>query len=72
MAQQIYAKIKKNSKYYHQNDWAKADLTMGLPFLVTIKYDIGGYSVTGGPGGKYRLSDVNLFVIDNDKEIRIS
>jgi len=28
--------------------------------------------VQGGPGGQYRLSDVNLFVVDEGREVRIS
>lgn len=43
-----------------------------LPFPVAVK-DVGRdeYCIMGGPGKYYRLEDLNLFVIDNDKEIRI-
>jgi len=74
MPQQIYAKIKKSSKYYDQNSYAQGNTSRwGWPFLVNI---ISGgptaYVVIGGPGGRYRLADVNLFIIDDDGiEMRI-
>jgi hypothetical protein len=44
MAHQLYAKIKKSSKYYYQNDWAKAEPNRwGWPFKVEI--------VPGDPDG---------------------
>ncbi len=67
--QQIYAKIKKNSKYYLQNQYAKRD--GDFPFPVKIQGLGEEYCVKGGPGGQYRLSDVNLFIIDKDQEVRI-
>lgn len=73
--QQLYAKIKRSSKYYSkQAPMAKADPQLyGWPFPVSIeKQKFGDHVVQGGPGGQYRLSDVNLFVVDNDQEIRIS
>lgn len=75
MAQQLYAKIKKSSKYYNQNEWAKSDPESwgGFPFAVEICPERGGYAVQGGPGGQYRLEDVNLFVINADgRELRIA
>jgi hypothetical protein len=59
--QQLYAKIKKSSKYDGQGD--------GKPFPVTIDgrgYD--DYLIQGGPGGCYRLGDVNLYVLDVKKD----
>ncbi len=67
--QQIYAKIKKNSKYYMQNQYAKRDGEFPFPVQITGLTD--EYCVRGGPGGQYRLSDVNLFIVDNNLEIRI-
>lgn len=53
---QLYARIKKSSKYYGQTP-------DGLKFEVFILHG-GEYVVQGGPGGQYRLSDVNLFAED--------
>lgn len=75
MANQLYAKIKKSSKYYYQNKWAQnnpPELGGGFPFPVEIVFDPSGYSVKGGPGGQYRLSDVNFFVIEDGQELKIS
>jgi len=70
--QQLYAKIKKNSKYYHQNAWCiNEPERWGWPFAVTIEPACIDYTVQGGPGGQYRLSDVNLFVVEDGKELRI-
>jgi hypothetical protein len=59
--QQIYAKIKRSSKYYGQTD-------PGEIFPVRIATQFGDYAVQGGPGSQYRLSDVNLFIVDVDGE----
>lgn len=57
--QQIYAKIKKSSKYYGQTK-------PGALFPVFVDAGIrDDYKVQGGPGGQYRLVDVNLFVLDD-------
>lgn len=64
--QQIYAKIKRTSKYFGQ----------GEPnALFKVFVDVGhpeAYLVKGGPGGQYRLADVNLFVVADGREVRIS
>ena len=67
--QQLYAKIKRSSKYYYQNDMARRE--GNFPFPVTIKAISDEYKVSGGPGGTYRLSDVNLFIRDEHGEVRI-
>lgn len=73
MAQQLYAKIKKSSKYYYQNALAQQDPeSRGLPFAVDICPDLDDYQVQGGPGGQYRLSDVNLYIVEDGKEMQIS
>jgi hypothetical protein len=69
--QQLYAKIKKNSKYYGQNQLAKREGNFPFPVTITNINDPDCYFVQGGPGGQYRLDDVNLFVVDSEKEIRI-
>ncbi len=71
--QQIYARIKRSSKYYHQNEFAKQSPgQFGWPFRVFIDPACGSYCVQGGPGGQYRLADVNLFVIVDGREQRIA
>lgn len=63
--QQLYAKIKKSSKYYGQGDGA----------LFEVFVEAGNreaYVVQGGPGGQYRLSDVNLYIMEDGRELRIS
>jgi len=64
--QQLYAKIKKSSKYFGQgekNALFKVFVDAGHPET---------YLVKGGPGGQYRLADVNLFVVVDGVAVRIS
>jgi hypothetical protein len=72
--QQLYAKIKRTSRYAYQNAQAKEEPQRwgGFPFKVYIDPSAGGYCVKGGPGGQYRLADVNLFIIEDGRELRIS
>jgi hypothetical protein len=67
---QLYAKIKRSSKYYSQNEYAKRDKSMGFPF--PIKFVGGHYMFRGGPGGQYRKEDVNIFVKLGNDFVRIS
>jgi hypothetical protein len=69
VGQQLYAGIKKNSRYASQVAWAERDGE--YPFRVHIQDVVGDYCVQGGPGGQYRLIDVNLYVVDNGKQCRI-
>ena len=65
---QLYAKIKRTSKYYGQT-------SPGELFPVVIDADEAKweYIVIGGPGGRYRLSDVNLFICgETGREVRLS
>jgi len=60
--QKLLARIRPSSKYYGQGD-------EGAMFSVCIGQ--GGkssYTVLGGPGGQYRLSDVDLFAIFDEKK----
>lgn len=69
--QRLYAEIKKSSKYASQADLCRSN-GYGYPFKVRIVHDGGGdYVVKGGVGGQYRLADVNLYVIEGDKKIRV-
>lgn len=65
---QLFARIKKNSKYYHQNPGrGKAfEVEIDADYICGEKGEIDNYCVQGGPGGQYRLCDVNLFVQRSD------
>lgn len=73
MTTQLYAKIKKSSKYFSQNDVARS---MGqFPFPVEVAPDgpsDGGYVIKGGPGGQYTAKDVNLYAIVDGIQIKLS
>ena len=58
--QQLLARIRPTSKYYGQGD-------EGTLFPVCIG-PAGEYCVLGGPGGQYRLSDVDLFAAFDEKK----
>ncbi|MCP5268390.1 MAG: hypothetical protein H6943_05025 [Zoogloeaceae bacterium] len=60
--QRIFAKIKRSSKYFGQGE-------KGALFPVYIEASYGDYHVQGGPGGQYRLSDVNLFVVSDEGDV---
>ncbi|RKS17093.1 hypothetical protein BJ917_5248 [Pseudomonas sp. WPR_5_2] len=62
--QQLYALIKKNSDYAHQTNKL-------FPVRVSqAPYD--DYVVHGGPGGVYRMRDVNFYVIEDGKQYRLN
>ncbi|EPJ9918040.1 hypothetical protein [Pseudomonas aeruginosa] len=63
VGQQLYALLKKSSPHAHQTDKLFAVRVGRAP------YD--DYVVHGGPGGVYRLSDVNFYVIDGEKKYRL-
>lgn len=61
--QQLHARIKKSSDYAHQTDRL---------FPVHVgKSTPADYVVHGGPGGVYRMKDVELYVIDDGKQYRL-
>ena len=64
--QQLFAAIKKSSQYYGQT--TKGEL---FPVFIMASHSYG-YHVQGGPGGQYRLSDVNLYVVEDGHTLRIS
>lgn len=69
--QQLFAEIKKSSKYASQAELCRTN-GYGYPFKVRILHDGGGdYCVKGGVGGQYRLADVNLYVIEDGKKVRV-
>ncbi len=61
--QQLYAGIKKTSEYAHQTD-KLFPVRVGEPTH-------GDYVVRGGPGGVYRLRDVDFYIIENGKQYRL-
>ena len=63
--QQLFARIRPTSEYAHQRSGNE-------PFPVRLMPAFGAYPVQGGPGGQYRLSDVELFVVENGVELKIS
>jgi hypothetical protein len=62
--QQLYAHLKKTSDYAHQTDKL-------FPVRVS-KAPYDNYVVHGGPGGVYRLRDVNFYVIEDGKPYRLN
>lgn len=64
--QKLLARIRKASKYYGQGNEGEL-----FPVVVASKDD---YGVIGGPGGQYRLADVDLFVVfaDGDDPIQLT
>ncbi|MNG16751.1 hypothetical protein D3C84_1006890 [compost metagenome] len=62
--QQLYARIRKTSKYAHQTD-KLFPVRVGKP-----PYD--DFVVHGGPGGVYALRDVHFYVLVDDKPMKLS
>lgn len=65
MSQQLYAEIQESSKYAYQTSWQES------PFPIHIEPDKRGYIVVGGMGGRFRLEDVKLYVIEGKQKILI-
>lgn len=61
--QKLMARIRPSSKYFGQADEGQL-----FPVVVASRED---YGVIGGPGGQYRLIDVDLFVIFADDAVPI-
>ena len=66
---QLVASIKKSSKYFGQGK-------EGARFPVSIQACdprcADAYVVRGGPGGQYRLADVNLFAVVGDSQVKLT
>lgn len=64
---QYVARIKKTSEYAGQDS--------GKPFSVQLSYDasdaVAGYIWRGGPGGRYRSKDLDIFAVWKDKTIKV-
>lgn len=71
MSQQIFAKIKKSSKYYAQQPMSSAAKPVAFEVFLDAQ-TLGAYVVHGRPG-QYRLVDVNLFVVcESGRELKIA
>lgn len=70
--QQLFAKIKESSKYADQIYYAKRGGEYPFPVYIVTTTTNNKHCVIGGPGQSYRLADVDLFVMDHGKEIKIS
>jgi len=70
VGQQLYANIKESSKYHSQNAWA-IQQGYGHPFPVRFQATRDAYLLRGGPGGNYRLEDVELYVMHDGEPWRV-
>jgi len=68
--QQLYAEFKRSSPYLRQIERCR-NSRHGYPFKVRITADPRGLVVKGGLSGHYRLSEVNLYVIEKGVKIRL-
>jgi hypothetical protein len=60
----IYATIRKNSKYFHQQDFKGKE---PVPFPVLLDFSINPtWPVKGGVGGNYQLNDIDLWIRRSD------
>jgi len=74
---QLYARIKKSSQYFNQN---RTEIINGKTIILPFAVDIAvtapplsrGYHVQGNNSNRYTLKDVNLYVIEGDKELKIA
>jgi len=71
--QKYFAKIRKDSPYVGQISWAKARPQIGYPFPVrlTDRGPLDEYCVKGGPGGQYRIEDLDIYMEKGGKLVRV-
>ncbi|ROM40650.1 hypothetical protein BK647_18035 [Pseudomonas protegens] len=71
IGQQLYAGIKEGSRYHSQIEFGKS---CGWPHPFPIKFEPcpDGYVVRGGVGGRYRMEDVELYVLQNGSKVRVA
>lgn len=67
-AQQIYARIKRTSKYNYQNPPDGSAFPVHINASTNWEYCVEADSA----GTNYRLKDVELYVVADGKELRIS
>ena len=65
----LVASIKSTSKYYGQGKEGSR-----FPVLIQVWDERCAdlYVVRGGPGGQYRLADVNLYAVVGDSEVKLT
>jgi hypothetical protein len=60
----LYATIRKESKYYHQQNFKEKK---PVPFPVSLEIEVDPeWPVKGGVGGNYTLHDVELWWMSNE------
>jgi len=64
--QKLLARIRQSSKYFGQT--VEGQL---FPVYITSSGAMM-HGVVGGPGGQYRLRDVDIFVVFNEKPVQIT
>jgi hypothetical protein len=67
---QLYATIRRSSKYYHQNEWAKR--LGSFPFPVNIMSEPNDDYCVCSSFENYRLSDLNLYLIENGYLVKLA
>lgn len=72
-SKKYFAKIKKTSRYAGQIGWAKVQKHIGYPFPVrlTDRSAMEQYCIKGGPGGQYRIEDVDLYIERDGKFVKV-
>lgn len=64
-AQELYASVRKGTKYYVSQSTDK-------PWPVRdVRYDDDVPTVYGGPGGNYRLGDVDFYLLLSGRFVRL-
>lgn len=61
MSRVIFANVNPNSKYKDQRQ--------PQPFPVVFELDSAGYHWKGGPGGRYKFSDLDLFIQRDGQQV---
>jgi len=68
---QLYATIKKTSRYAAQQSYHLDEKGKPLPFEVEIPENANELRALGGIGGNYDIKDLNYFIKHNDKFVKI-
>jgi hypothetical protein len=70
---QLYAMIKKNTRYYHQRFYHVDEKGKPVPFEVQIPTEHNGHGgeAKGGAGGNYSIKDLNFYVKVNNNFVRV-
>jgi hypothetical protein len=70
---QLYAMIKKNTRYYNQRFYHVDKKGKPVPFEVQIPTEHNGYEgeAKGGVGGNYSIKDLNFYVKVNNNFVRV-